>query len=235
MLMPRKPGSSLGAGLLALSLASVPTAAQQPAVLQGVVVDEAAWTPVASATLTLVGKGIETQSRSNGTFAFAEAPLGTVSVRVDAPGYTSLVQEVEVRDGRVAFVQFVLPSVAAVLDEVLVLGRRGRSAPAISEPKTAADLLAGKIPGVTSNPGQLGVEGSRMQLRGVSSISVAKQPAVFLDGVRLVGGLGAAMSLLRQIPASNVRDIQILRGPAAAFLHGTADGAIQVWTRSGSN
>lgn len=221
--------------LLSLGL-TTGAAAQEPAApLQGVVVDEAAWTPVGAATLTLLGSGAQTQSLTNGTFAFATAPLGTLAVRVEAPGYMSIVQEVEVRSGRVAFVQFALPSVNAVLDEILVVARRGEASASISEPKTAADLLAGKIPGVLSNPGEVGLEETRMRLRGVRSITQVNHPAVFLDGVRLAGGFGEALSRLRQIPASQVRDIQVLRGPAAAFLYGGgADGVIQVWTRSGS-
>lgn len=220
--------------LLSLGL-TIGAAAQEPvAPLQGVVVDEAAWTPVGAATLTLVGSGVQTQSLTNGTFAFSSVPLGNVSVRVEAPGYMSIVQEVEVRSGRVAFVQFALPSVHAVLDEILVVGRRGEASASLSEPKTAADLLAGKIPSVLSNPGEVGLEETRMRLRGVRSITQVNQPVVFLDGVRLAGGLGEALSRLRQIPAGQVRDIQVLRGPAAAFLYGGgADGVIQVWTRSG--
>jgi outer membrane receptor protein involved in Fe transport len=232
-LFPRQALAAVAA--LLSTLVPTPGLAQEPvAPLQGIVVDEAAWTPVGAATLTLVGSSVRTQSLANGTFAFATAPLGKVSVRVDAPGYTSIVQEVEIRSGRVAFVQFALPSVHAVLDEILVVGSRSEAPPGLSEPKTAADLLAGKIPGVLSNPGEVGREATRMRLRGVRSITQMNQPAVFLDGVRLSGGLGEALSRLRQIPASQVRDIQVLRGPAAAFLYGGgADGVIRVWTKSG--
>jgi outer membrane receptor protein involved in Fe transport len=208
-------------------------AAQQAAPLQGVVVDQAEWTPVAGARLTLVGTEIQTESLANGTFAFETAPFGTVSVRVDAPGYTSIVQEVEVREGRVAFVQFLLPSLGAVLDEILVVGPRPARVPQIAEPRTAADLLAGKIPGVLSNPGEVGIQSSRMRVRGVSSLTVVRDPVVYLDGVRLTGGFREALARLRQIPASDVRHIEVLRGPAAAFLQGSADGAIRVWTRQG--
>ena len=68
-----------------------------------------------------------------------------------------------------------------------------------------------------------------------SAISLGGEPDIYLDGVRMAGGFGEALSLLRQIPASDVRDIQILRGPAAAFLHGSADGVIHVRTKSGRN
>lgn len=234
MRTPMKRHGWTGAALLVLAHGAA-AAAQETAPLQGIVVDQAAWTPVAQATLTLVGTEIRTQSLANGTFAFATAPLGTVAVRVDAPGYTSIVQEVEVREGRVAFVQFLLPSLGAVLDEILVEGRRPARVPQIAEPRTAADLLAGKIPGVLSNPGEVGIQSSRMRVRGVRSLTVVRDPVVYLDGVRLAGGMREALARLRQIPAADVRHIEVLKGPAAAFLQGSADGVIQVWTRQGGS
>jgi iron complex outermembrane receptor protein len=225
--------ASVGRTCLALALAAG-SATGQTARLQGVVLDEATWSPVPSATLSLVGRPNRTESLANGSFAFADVPPGTVAVRVEAPGYTSIVQEVQVRAGRIAFVQFAMVSVSAVLDEILVTGRSPRDLSAVAEPRTAADLLAGRIPGVTTGRGSRGDETSRMQLRGVGSFTRESDPAVFVDGVRLAGGLQEALSLLRQIPASDVRDIEILRGPAAAFLQGAANGAIRVWTVSGA-
>ncbi len=46
-------------------------------------------------------------------------------------------------------------------------------------------------------------------------------------------GLGQALEVLRQIPASDVKDIQVLRGPAAAFIQGSANGAILIETKFG--
>ena len=224
--------ASIGHTCLVLALAAG-SASGQAAELQGVVLDGATWTPVDSATLSLVGRAQRTESLPNGSFAFADVPPGTVAVRVEAPGYTSMVQEVQVRAGRVAFVQFAMVSVSAVLDELLVTGRSPRDLSAVAEPRTAADLLTGRIPGVMSGRGARGDESSRILLRGVGSFTRESDPAVFVDGVRLAGGFQEALSLLRQIPASDVRDIEILRGPAAGFLQGAANGAIRVWTVSG--
>jgi outer membrane receptor protein involved in Fe transport len=49
----------------------------------------------------------------------------------------------------------------------------------------------------------------------------------------MAGDFRDALHRLQQIPASDVKDIQILRGPVAAFLQGSADGAIFIRTRSG--
>jgi outer membrane cobalamin receptor len=201
--------------------------------LEGVVADEATSTPVSSARITLVGTGIETRTQSDGTFAFLDAPVGPVAIRVDAPGFPIVVQEVEVKPDAVVFAQFILPSLQAVLDEILVRGRRSGRTTALAEPKTAVDLLAGRVPGTMRRSGIVGTSVSGVMMRGVSSISLAGEPVVYLDGVRLAGSFGEMLLLLSRIPASDVKDIQVLRGPAAAFLQGSADGVIQVWTRSG--
>ncbi len=235
---PRITGLLTSASLLASAFGSSPSAAQQ-VLLTGVVADEATLTAVASAKITIVGQDLETYSQANGTFALPDAPLGPVSVRVDAPGFTSLVLEVVVRQDAVVYLEFVLSKVDAFLDffldELLVVGRRSERPSALSEVRSAADLLAGQIPGIAGNSGIVGQNRSPILLRGVRSISLGGEPDVYLDGVRMAGGVGEALSLLRQIPASDVRDIQILRGPAAALLHGSADGVIHVRTRSGTN
>jgi outer membrane receptor protein involved in Fe transport len=221
-------GSSLPA------LVGAPTAAaQEEVLLAGVVADEATWTAVGSAKVTLVGTDLETLTLKNGTFALADAPLGPVSIKVEAPGFVSVVQEVVIRDGAVVFVQFALPSVHALLDDILVVGHRGGTGRGLSESKTAADLLAGQIPGIHAGSGVVGLTLAQVQLRGVSSITLQGEPDIFLDGVRMAGDFRDALHRLQQIPASDVKDIQILRGPVAAFLQGSADGAIFIRTRSG--
>ena len=123
----------------------VQPAQQSKARLQGVVVDQATYQPVDSATVSLAGiDGVATTGRWGG-FSFPDAPIGTVSIRVSAPGHVSVVQSVEVSDGRVAFVQVVLPSIAATLEELLVQTSPRRNG-AVEAAQTAADLLAIAVP-----------------------------------------------------------------------------------------
>jgi hypothetical protein len=218
---------------VALLASAAALSAQQRPALYGVVADESTWQPVASARVTILETGDETATGPKGTFVFPEPPLGRVSVKVEASGFPAMVQEVEVRADETLFVQFVLPNVYAVLDEILVQGWRNRSAS--TEPRTAADLLAMEVRGILGNTGTVGADDSAILLRGVSSISLQSDPVVYLDGVRMSGGPGEAILALSLIPASDVRDIRVLRGPTAAFLQGSADGVIEVWTKSGPN
>lgn len=233
---PRITTLLIGSGLLVTPPGLGTASAQDEGVLlAGVVADEVTWTPVDSARVTILGTDLEVFSQANGTFQFVDVPLGPVTVRVDAPGFTSMVEEVEVSQGALVFVQFALPSVAAFLDEILVTGRRPGPASPVSESRSAVDLLVGRLPGVNGSPGRVGLDLSEVRLRGVGSFSGDGEPAIYLDGIRLAGSFGEAVSLLRMIPASDVRDIQLLRGPAAAFLHGSADGVILIRTKSGSS
>jgi outer membrane receptor protein involved in Fe transport len=215
-----------------LACAAALPAQQEPAI-HGVVADESTWRPVPSARVILVKTGDETSTARNGTFVFPRPPLGRVSIRVEAPGFPAMVEEVEVTADASLFVQFVLPQVDAVLDEILVLARRNAPQVESGEPRTAADLLAMHVRGVMGNSGMVGADDAAIMLRGVGSISLQGDPVLYLDGVRLGGGPGEALSALELIPASEIKDIRILRGPAAAFLRGSADGVIEVRTKSG--
>ena len=119
-------GALASLGLLLVSQHALPlgAAAQQPvpgarteALLQGVVVRESTGQAVESATVSLVGTGVETQTGRYGDFAFYDVQLGIMSVRVTAPGHPSGTQQVEISDDRIVFVQFRLPSVSAELSE----------------------------------------------------------------------------------------------------------------------
>ena len=74
--------------------------------------------------------------------------------------------------------------------------------------------------------------GLRVRLRGAKSLYTSDQPAIYLDGIRIdAGGPGQAIRALDQIPATSVRRIRILRGPASASRYpNSASGVILVET-----
>lgn len=223
------------AGLVLLLAPATALPAQETTALYGVVADGSTWQPVRSARVTLLETGDETVTGPNGTFVFEHPPLGRVSIRVDAPDFPGMVEEVEVTADAALFVQFVLPDMLTVLDEILVLGRRSHAALESSEPRTAADLLTMEVRGILGNRGTVGGDDSRILLRGVGSITLQGDPVIYLDGMRMSGGPGEALLTLSMIPASDVQDIRVSRGPTGSFLTGSADGVIEVWTRSGPN
>jgi outer membrane receptor protein involved in Fe transport len=77
--------------------------------------------------------------------------------------------------------------------------------------------------------GNVGRGGGSAQLRGLSSLTQSGDPLVVIDGVV---ARGAGLDLLRMIPATDVDEISVLRGPAAAFLYPyAANGVISVTTK----
>ena len=221
--------------LAAATQQPLPGAETQP-ILQGVVVDESNGQPIESATVSLVGTDIETQTGRYGGFAFPDVQPGLVSVHVTAPGHPSVVQEVEVKRDGIVFVRFDLPSIAAVLAELL-----GDDEP-MAGVLTAADLVAIEVPSARLIPrGIIGNTNDAIRFRAPVTSSTQSleplfdlEPLVFIDGVRV--GLGWAFEALSQIPASYVEDIEVLRGLAATLRYPTAeDGVVVVVvkTRSG--
>ncbi len=216
------------------------TAAQQPRsgaatqpFLQGVVVYESTGQPIEAATVSLLGTDIETQTGRYGDFAFPDLHFGMMSVRVTAPGHPSVTQEVDVTGDGIVFLQFRLPSVSAVLSELMVgvPGDRSR----VSDPRTAEDLLLVQNPSVRSwRSGNIGKNDFTINVRGIGSLTQSVEPLVYIDGA-LVSTGESTLDVLSRIPASDVLDIQVLRGPAAAFRYPlAANGVIVVTTRSGS-
>jgi outer membrane receptor protein involved in Fe transport len=224
----------VGLSMLGAVLSAAPVAAQQEAPLQGFVVDELTGEVISSARVSILGTEMETRTGGNGTFAFADPPLGPVSVRVQAEGYPAVVDEVQVEPDGIVFMHVVLPQVQIVLGELLIVGeptaRRERRSEVAT---TAADLLAQQVPGAFRAQGVLGNNDARIVLRGVSSISLSSDPAVYLDGVRISGGLSEALDALSRIPAEHVRRVRVLRGPSSAWVQGSANGAVLIETRSG--
>ena len=223
---------SVVVNLFALALGAstfgpISVAAQERAILWGVASDAVTGEIVDSAAVTLVGSGIETRTAADGIFEFPDAPLGFATVRVQAPGYPAVVEEVEMTPGTVRIMQVLLPSVDAVLRELLVVVP-ATAAASRGGVRSAADLLARKVVGINMTEGNVGVYQNPVLLRGVSSINMTNEPAIFLDGVRMRG-----LEVLRQIPASHVKDIRVLRGPATAFIQGSANGAVLIETKFG--
>ena len=228
----------------ALFLAATPVLtpaarAQQPSTdsgaaarLQGIVVLESTYQPVESATVSLVGTDIEALTGRWGAFSFPTAPLGSVSLRVTVPGHPSMVQDVEVRAGRVAFVQVVLPSISAVLAELLVQTNR-HAGPSVAGALTAADLLAIKVPRANIRPETVGQNDVPILLRGANTLLRGIEPLILINGVMV--SRRRAFDALDQISASDVLEIEVLKGPAASSRYPfAANGVVNVKTRTGS-
>jgi len=234
--------SASTAGVVLALFATGPAAAlQEPATepeiaVQGLVLHEITFAPVVGAAVSIPALGLEALTLEDGSFRFVEGVAGIHHLRVSAPGYVTLVEQFEVAEEGFAYVQVLLPSLDAVLGAITVRGRMaGRAVTGGDATGSALDLLrsvAGlRMFGQTGNRGQ--ARGG-VTLRGVTSITQSSAPQVVLDGVRIGQGDNVA-DILSQIPASHIRDIQVLPGPSAGFdeVGFGANGVIRIRTRTG--
>jgi outer membrane receptor protein involved in Fe transport len=199
--------------------------------LQGVVVDAATLAPVDSATVTLVGSSASITTERFGRFEL-DVPSGPIALHVTAPGHSSVIVDTEVHADRPAFVRVPLPTFAVTLSELLVQAS-GDDEPRRRQARTAAELVAQELPRAGVNSGQVGQNDFDLNLRLATSFGGSEAPTIVVDGVVLSRG-AAAFEALDRIPAADVEDVQVLRGPSAAFLYPfAANGVIVVTTKRG--
>ena len=207
--------------------------AQEAPQLQGRVIDATSTAAIAGAVISLWNSGIEARTDETGHFSVPGALPGTYIVRVHASGYVDVLEEIELRPEASLFLSVPLPPIAAVLDELIVTADSDRARGAPSETMTAADLIARQVLGASVTPRAGGEQIRSFTLRGRGSITLGGEPAVYLDGMRIGATLDQALDILAQIPAVEVEQVQILRGPATTTVTGDPDGVILVTRRTG--
>ena len=248
--------------VVALLALGVPLAAQQTAggAVIGRVTDRASGQPVSDVRVQIVGTQRGGLTRTNGTYRIAGVPNGTYTVRASRIGYAAGTAAATVSGNGEATANFTLGQAENVLDKVTVSGATGGSARAreigasvsridttsfnVATVTNLSQVLSARTPGVTvqAGSGTLGT-GSRIRLRGPTSINLSNDPLLVIDGLVSnnntanfsVGVGGAQTSRLDDINPQDIEDIQVLKGAAATALYGTgaANGVIQITTKRG--
>lgn len=240
-------------GVLVLSL---PTrvAGQDSGTITGFAVDAVSYEPLIGARVEIVGQARSATADSVGRFTLQDLSAGELTLRVTHPGYGTVVESFTVTELEETLIQFPMLPLHMAIDELLVEVQRmealsGGSAEARvtgdrSGAATAADLLAQRVPGlrVDQPTGAVGA-GAAISIRGLATLQGSNAPAIFLDGMRIddreTGLRGSrepqALHVLEMIPASEVRQIRVLRGPAASAFYGeSASGVIVIETVRGA-
>jgi TonB-dependent SusC/RagA subfamily outer membrane receptor len=195
----------------------------------------------------------------SGSYRIVNVPPGAVQLSVQRLGYGPQSRSVVVTSGSTVTADFALSGAATTLDAVTVTAtgqserKRENGAPtatidSAAIPKAAvstlSDALSSRVPGVVvqTAAGEIGA-GSRIRIRGSNSISLSNEPLLIIDGIRAdnspqssaQGTGGQLPSRFNDINPEEVEDIEIIKGPAAAALYGTAaaNGVIQVTTKKG--
>jgi TonB-linked SusC/RagA family outer membrane protein len=234
-------------GLVALlGVAAMPARAQTGSIT-GRVIDRSTDQPLVGAQVYLDGTAIGGLTQEDGRYTLSGVPNGTYTVVVQLIGYANgRAENVVVRGGQAAVVDFEVAITALKLEEVVVTGTvdpiAGVKVPFTVGKVTKQDMpvpaaraetsLQGRVAGVrVSRPtGQPG-SGADVLLRGATSIFTddrTNEPLYVVDGV-ILG------SDLVDIDASDIESIEVVKGAAAASLYGSraSAGVVQITTSRG--
>ena len=249
-------------GALGSPLSAQQQPAQSGAVV-GRVTDRATGQPIPEASVVIVGSTRGGRTSEQGRYRIAGVPAGPHQVRVTRLGYTAETRPTTVVAGQELTVDFQISPTAVQIDEVVVTAtgetqRRRETGNAVSVVQPTperlatttniAQVLTAAAPGVYVNsPGGTVGSANRIRIRGANSISLSNEPLLIIDGIRVsnqivgsglqgtIGVGGQQSSRLNDINPDDIESIEVLKGPAASALYGTAaaSGVIQIRTKRG--
>lgn len=235
--------------------------------ITGSVVDAATKAPIPSAQIQVVGSSRGIVAGDDGKFRITNIRPGTYQVRVLRIGFQAQTRTVTITPATATTVDFALTPTVVNLDQVVTTAtgaserkrEQGNAVGTVTpEPvqlataATPSQLLTGRVPGVDvqTSGGTVG-SGSRIRIRGANSLSLSNEPIVIVDGIRFnnavsqdatsgattIGVGGQVPSRFNDINPEDIERVDILKGPAAAALYGTAaaSGVIQITTKRGRN
>lgn len=230
----------------------------QEGTIRGVVKDRATGEPMPGVNVVLPSLNTGSATKADGTYEISEVPPGEYELTARFVGYETLTKTIEVAEEETITVNFLLRPSQMEMEEVVVTGtggnarRRevGNSISKVDEGEidesvaTFGDVLQGQAAGVSvlTNSGQIGA-GRTIRLRGNSSLSQGNSPLIYVDGIRVqnqtVGHdieVNQTANVLDDIDPSNIKSIEVIKGPAATTLYGSeaSSGVIQIFTKKGS-
>ena len=254
----RRARNTLASFTLLAALAA-PLAAQQGTV-GGVVVSAASGAPVPGTQVFVAGTATGTTTDANGRFRIGGLSGDSVTLSIRRIGFQAATRRARVGDVelRIGIVERALE-----LSQVVVTGTAGNAEKkaignvvttvnaadivATQPVRSFQELLTGRAAGVSviGSSGQVG-SGSRIRVRGASSLSLNNDPLIYVDGVRVDNtqasgptsqAFGSApISRWNDFDPDDIESIEVIKGPAAATLYGTeaSNGVVQIVTKRGA-
>jgi outer membrane receptor protein involved in Fe transport len=234
--------------------------AQSTGSVSGTIIDQKSGESLAGTNVFIKGTNMGAASGVDGSYRIMNVPPGRYIISANYVGYHSKDEELSVVAGEDVKLNFSLKQSALQMDEIVVTGtgyevkkkELATSIATLSREQIEAvpvlsidNLLQGRVTGgsVNTNSGSPGT-GSRVRLRGVTSVNSSQTPVIYVDGVRVdnnenfrleqqTGGLQT--SALSDILVGDIERIEITKGGAASTLYGSeaASGVIQIFTQKG--
>lgn len=222
------------------------------------VVRDASGSPLAFATVQIVGTTKGAVADEQGRFSISNVEPGTYKLQATAMGFKAATAEVTVVNNQTASADFSLEGGDTNLSEVVVtalgITRSQRSLGYATQGVKGENLtyakdqnvlgsLAGKVAGVqvvgSSGASMGGTQ--KIKIRGVNSISGSDQPLIVVDGTPISNANFAESdradygNLAQDINPEDIEDISVLKGPTASALYGLRGqyGVIMITTKKG--
>lgn len=243
---------------VALTFVAASSLQAQRGTIRGRVTEEGSDRPIPHTQVGIVGSTAGAETDGDGRYQINGVTPGQVSVRVVRIGFAGQTKSVTVTAGQTATVDFQLASVAMKLNPIVTTAtgqqRRIEVGNAIAQVNAVdivqtqavsqvADLLVSKAAGVTVFSGVQTGAGTRIRIRGTSSLSLSNNPIFVIDGVRVEGTTGSSSvsvggttpARIGDINPEEIESIEVVRGPSASTLYGTdaANGVIVITTKRG--
>lgn len=243
-----------------LALAAIPSLARAQGAtgtITGTVTASESGGPLAGAQVNVTGTVRRTVTDAQGRYRISIEP-GAYTVQVTTLGRQTDRRSVTVTAGSTATANFSLATSAVAIEGIVVNAVTGQQE-RIREGGTAvahidvgdinkgpitkmSDVLTARAPGVTLQ-GVAGTTGTsqRIRIRGANSLSLNNDPLIYIDGVlasNSKGGIGVGgqqYSRLNDINPTDIENIEVLKGPAASAIYGTAaaNGVVLITTKRG--
>jgi TonB-linked SusC/RagA family outer membrane protein len=220
----------------------------------GTVKDAVSGTPLAGAAVRVGTSQLGTQTGDDGKYTIRGVPVGAVQLQINRIGYEAKKVPATITAGGTTTVDVSLSQAAFSLSEVVVTVTGAQKKAEISNTVASVDVASKAEETTANNLGQLlsgqaaGVQivsagaaggGSRIRIRGQSSLSLSNAPVVYVDGIKVssaaTDGSSTNASRFDDLNPDEIESIDVLKGPAAATLYGTeaANGVINITTKKG--
>jgi TonB-linked SusC/RagA family outer membrane protein len=245
--------------LLAVAVWLVGTAAGAQGTVTGRVTAQGTNEPLSDARVLAIGTTAAANTAQDGKYTMRGVRAGTLEVQVFRVGYQPLKKSVSVTDGGTATVDFELAPAVVRLQDVVTTAtgeqrkiELGHTVATLGDVSSRveqtsitnmSDLLVAKVAGMTVIPGAFTNGAPNIKIRGLNSLSLNNSPIFVVDGVRMnIGGsssnggnLASSISVINDLDATAIEDVEIVKGPSAATLYGTdaANGVVVITTKRG--